>query len=405
MAKSVLAWIEPAVLAWARKSVNLTPLAAARKLGVDEARLLTWETGEDLPTVAKLADIAKLYRRPMAVFYMPEPPRDFDTIRDFRRVPGAAEGSMSLELHGEYWRALDQRDVALELGEIEDTTPSTTWRLDPVPADDLQLAGAARSLLLEVGPLPLSGRSTDRYLHLNHWSAALEAAGVLVMATSGGKISTKEMRGLSLYFDALPVVMLNGSDAPRGRLFSLIHEYAHLLLRTDGLCDVTSDPSSTRLNRQVETRCNMIAAELLMPTDTVLNLAVVRSRVDDESAWSHEDLREGASWFGVSAEAFLRRLRTLQRVGEAVFDARMAEIEEIARQAEEAKAAAPRKKGKGDGNFYRTKARDLGKGFVRGVASAHRRRVIDSYTAANFLDVKVGQIERLAEMAELSESA
>jgi len=34
-------------------------------------------------------------------------------------------------------------------------------------------------------------------------------------------------------------------------------------------------------------------------------------------------------------------------------------------------------------------ARDLGKGFVRRIADAHQRRVIDSYTAATFLNVKV----------------
>ncbi len=32
-----------------------------------------------------------------------------------------------------------------------------------------------------------------------------------------------------------------GKDAPHGRLFSLLHEYVHLLLHTEGLCDVTTD--------------------------------------------------------------------------------------------------------------------------------------------------------------------
>ncbi len=42
---------------------------------------------------------------------------------------------------------------------------------------------------------------------------------------------------------------------------------------------------------------------------------------------------------------------------------------------------------------------------MRRIADARRRRVIDSYTAASFLNVKVDQIDRLAEMAALSESA
>jgi hypothetical protein len=32
------------------------------------------------------------------------------------------------------------------------------------------------------------------------------------------------MRAFSLYFDQLPVIMVNGADGPRGRMFSLLHE-------------------------------------------------------------------------------------------------------------------------------------------------------------------------------------
>ena len=53
------------------------------------------------------------------------------------------------------------------------------------------------------------------------------------------------------------------------------------------------------------------------------------------------------------------------------------------------------------GSFYVTKARDLGRAYVRVVADAHSRSVIDSATAAAFLDVKVNQIGKLAEKARL----
>src|SRR5436305_1370186 len=80
--------------------------------------------------------------------------------------------------------------------------------------------------------------SGTQYDHLNLWTAALEEAGILVLTTHGGGVLPTEMRAFSLYYDLLPVIMVNGSDAPRGRLFSLLHEYAHLLRRTAGLCDM-----------------------------------------------------------------------------------------------------------------------------------------------------------------------
>ena len=51
------------------------------------------------------------------------------------------------------------------------------------------------------------------------------------------------MRAFSLYFEDVPVIVLNGADWVRGRLFSLIHEYAHLLLHTSGL----ATPRPTRV--------------------------------------------------------------------------------------------------------------------------------------------------------------
>jgi len=38
----------------------------------------------------------------------------------------------------------------------------------------------------------------------------------------------------------VPVIVVNGSDAARGQLFTLLREYAHLLLHA-GLCDTVTD--------------------------------------------------------------------------------------------------------------------------------------------------------------------
>ena len=51
MARSIPALVEPPVLRWARESVNLTPLAAARKMKLPDDRVEQWEaqtSGSDL---------------------------------------------------------------------------------------------------------------------------------------------------------------------------------------------------------------------------------------------------------------------------------------------------------------------------------------------------------------------
>lgn len=385
------------MLRWARQSIGLSPVAAARKLGLPDERIDEWESGDAAPTVAQLRRAAGVYKRPLAVFFLPEPPRTFDAMRDFRRLPDAVASEWSPELHGDYRRALRQRENALELAEIEEVQPGDAWKLEPVPDDDERLAAAARARLLDIGPVTLPRGAGTPYDHLSAWTAAIEEAGVLVLATERGGVDPAEMRAFSLYFDQLPVIVVNGSDWPRGRLFSLLHEYAHLLLHTGGLCDTVVDPKATTPDRALEARCNSIAAAMLMPRAAVLARSQVVARADLPEAWDYAALRDAAAAFGVSAEAFLRRLVTLERTSLAFYRDRR---EDFLSQYE---AEADRDKATG-GDWYRNTARDRGKGYIRRVADAHRRRVIDSYTAATFLDVKISQIARLAEEAALRPS-
>lgn len=82
-----LAPVTPSVLKWARQSVGAPLTLAAQRAGVTTERVEAWEAGEAEPTVAKLRVLAKLYQRPLAVFFLPEPPLEFDALRDFRKLP------------------------------------------------------------------------------------------------------------------------------------------------------------------------------------------------------------------------------------------------------------------------------------------------------------------------------
>jgi len=389
---SIPALVEPELLKWARGQANLEPIAADRKIGVPEGSVERWERGEAQPTIVQLRKAATVYKRALAVFFLSEPPKGFSTLRDFRRIAEQGDAAWSAALHAEYRRAHVQRDVLLELAELDGQEPADLWRLS-VPSDDERLAERARQHLRQVSALPFPTPGADENKHLGFWTNALEDAGVLVMSTEGGEVSVDEMRAFSLYFDQVPVIMLNGADATRGRLFSLLHEYVHLLLHTEGLCDTRTDTRATSPDRQLEARCNAVAAEILMPRQAVLSSRLVTEHAAGD-AWSLGDLIDAAKPFGVSVEAFLRRLVTLGRVPMKTYqDFRSG------RGQDDGPAAKPKARG---GNFYTTKARDLGKGYVRRVSSAHRQALIDSTAAATYLDVKVDQIPKLARAAQVA---
>ena len=390
---SQFAYVERSVLTWARRAANLEPLAAARKINVPDGRVEEWENGSRRPTVPELRRATVVYRRSLGVFFLPEPPAEFDTLRDFRRVGADQDNPWSAALHGEYRRAHQQREAILDVLEIDGANPVGSWRIQNLPRDDSAIAAAARARLLEVAPLPFPRASSRvEYRHLNFWISALEEAGVLVMATAGGGVSTEEMRAFSLYFDDVPVIVLNGSDYPRPRTFSLVHEYVHLLLHTAGLCDTKTDMRAITANRRLEARCNAIAAEVLMPTADVLRQPLVADHRPG-GPWTLDDLIIAARPFGVSVDSFFRRLAMLG----------LASMEAYQRFHDDGREAdLPARKGKP--TFYNTKVRNLGKGYVRRVAEAYRRTIIDTTTATTYLDVKVNQIPELSRLAQLNNS-
>lgn len=130
----------------------------------------------------------------------------------------------------------------------------------------------------------------------------------LVLATRGGQVTVDEMRGMSLYFD-MPRILLSGSGYPRPRLFSLLHEFVHLVLHTEGLCDVVTGDRPRSADRTLEARCNAIAV-VLMPSAKVRARPEVIARIDVPMSWTYDTLRAVAAQFGVIAEAFLERLST-----------------------------------------------------------------------------------------------
>ncbi len=77
------------MLVWARERAKVTAEAAAKAVNVKPETLAEWEAGAETPTLNQLRALATCYRFPLAVFYLPKPPKDFAPLRDFRRLPDA----------------------------------------------------------------------------------------------------------------------------------------------------------------------------------------------------------------------------------------------------------------------------------------------------------------------------
>src|SRR5437667_187434 len=99
MAKSLEALIQHEVVRWARVSAGLGVEDVAARLHVSSEVLDEWETGQSNPTLSNLQRLAEICKRPLAVFFLPKPPKELPTPTDFRRLPSAKRSSLSPEFH------------------------------------------------------------------------------------------------------------------------------------------------------------------------------------------------------------------------------------------------------------------------------------------------------------------
>lgn len=287
---------------WCPRGLGLEE--AAKKAQISAQRLLAWEQGLEKPTFARLRKLAEIYKRPLAIFYLKEPPLRFQPMRDFRRVPELGGLPQSPELTLEIRKAHDRREWAIELFQQIDEEPPKLSAA--IPDQDAEAAAATGRQLLGAS-LQQQRLWRNEYEAFRNWRLLVERAGILTFQASDVEVS--EARGFSISQRPLPVAVANIKDAPRGRIFTLLHEVAHILLNDGGICDLhelDEDGAS-----KVEAFCNHVAGAALFPRTDLLNTETVRRHKRGDTSWSDDELADLSRQFGGSREAALVRLLAL----------------------------------------------------------------------------------------------
>jgi Zn-dependent peptidase ImmA (M78 family)/transcriptional regulator with XRE-family HTH domain len=390
MATRIKALVEPAMLVWARETASLTQDELARALGVAVERIHEWEKGEDSPTVNQLRRLAERCKRPLSIFYLPEPPRDFQPLRDFRRLPHVSDRRYSPQLAYEVRTAYERRQVALEV--LSDLGEAPAELGIKATANDNAEVVAAR-LRERLGlTVAQQVRLND---HFRGWRDAIEGAGILVFVLGGAhhQVELEEMRGFAIAEEPLPAIVVNGKDRTPGKVFTLLHELAHVTLGQSAIeNEVETGDALPDPDLKVERFCNRVAAAALMPREALLAEVIVVAKQQRPSPWSNDDISALAHRYGVSREALLLRLVELGRADPAFYQAMR---REYARQREgteepEASGFAP----------YRYQVLShLGRGFARLVLQGYHNNRLTLSTVSGYLGVQakyVPSIERAA---------
>ncbi|WP_446001284.1 helix-turn-helix domain-containing protein [Stenotrophomonas maltophilia] len=92
--------IQPSVMRWARESAGMSVDDVATRLKRQLAEVESWESGDGAPTYPQLERLAyELYKRPLAVFFLPEPPQEVSPRQQFRTLPAEELASLSRDTY------------------------------------------------------------------------------------------------------------------------------------------------------------------------------------------------------------------------------------------------------------------------------------------------------------------
>ncbi len=302
--KSLKVNVNPAVMKWARESAGLDPDTVKKRLNVSIGTIHEWEQGTKKPTLTTLETLASYYKRPLAVFFLPEPPHEPSLPTDFRVLPKESRHMLSKKTRLAIRRARRVQSLATELEQTKGDIGETIANIASASlSDDPEItAERVRSRMAITIEDQYSFKSL--YEAFDKWRGALESLNIMVYQTP---FPLEEARGFSLLDHKLPIIVVNISDAIAARIFTLFHEYAHLLLGASGICIPNETYRDDIDTQEVEIFCNHFAGSFLVPKrvlqeDECARLISQQSTIDDDC------LSDIAQRFKVSRQVTLRRL-------------------------------------------------------------------------------------------------
>ncbi|MDE0305652.1 MAG: XRE family transcriptional regulator [Albidovulum sp.] len=387
MARGPKAMVQPKVLYWLRTTSGLTIEEAARKLQTKPANLAAWEKGDDRPSMPQLRKLAKAFKRPISYFFLPEPVEEPSIPHDFRRLPNAEDRRYSPALLYEIRTTYRRRSLALDLAKKTTHRIPAFECLGTVSVDDNpELVGQR---LRDVVNLTFDEQSRWRTARsaYNGWRQHIEDLGVLVFQITS--VDRSQMLGFSLAYRELPVIGVNRKNQPNGRTFTMLHEFAHLMLGKSGICDIDESMPRAASEQRVEVFCNHVAGAAMVPRRELFAHRLVAAQGTRTEDWDDDIISVLARDFCASEEAIVRRLLITHLTTPEFYTSKRAEYQ--ARNAQ----LARQERVQANDNFGRNMAREAVSNlstFARIVIESYHSDIINLSEASKHLGVRAEKV-------------
>jgi len=388
---SVEVSIAPDVFRWLCGTSGWPAKDIAKRIEVPEEDVRSWCEGKTNPVLplTKVEKLSEAFKRPLAAFLLSKPPEESTTLPDFRKLPGA-QGDFSRETHLAIRKARRLQKVRRELMENLGSDVRVKIRNRTIQDNPEIVANDERvDLPIDIAQIDTS-TSTKLFQIWRDW---FEQKNITVLQL---KMPVEDARGFSLTDIEPFVIVVNESDAPNAKIFTLFHEYGHILLNESAVCNRDSDEIENKKIKRIEYWCNRFAGAFLVPEDFLKN----EFGIETLRKTTHYSRIAGsiANRLKISKESALMRLLTLDYISPDEFrterdkiraDALLKKTLAKERQKQSAKKGGPAI------SLDKKCFDEKGHRFVSLVLKNSDLGYITSRDALDYLDIKMKNLESL----------
>ncbi len=382
------AYITPKVLKWARESARMSEEVAAAKVSVSVVKLEEWESGTNQPTIRQAQTLAKAYKRPFALFFLPDIPLDFQPLQDFRLPDSKPLTTSSIFII----REIQQKQTWIRNAYEDSGERKLPFVGRFSTKDDPQKVADDILSTLNIHP---AGYRTQNPIKV--WIEAAETKGIFISRTSfihsHLKLDANEFQGFVIADEYAPFVFLNSDDWNAPQLFTLVHELAHIWIAETGISnEVEPELKNKGKFHPVEIFCNEVAANALMPKALMESL-------DANTFHTVKDVFSVSRKIGVSSFALLVRALRLNIINLTTYQKLKKEAdhnyEAFLKREEERLVKQKSKENPGGPNYFLLQVNRNSRLFTQTVLDAFRGGLIEPTVASSLLNVQVNKFPKL----------
>ncbi len=380
MMKSITIEINSEVLKWLRESSGWKIEEVSKRLGTSPEAISEFEAGKKSPTLTQLRVLSELYKRSLASFFLSKPKEEKPLPKDYRFLPNRAnvfDKKTILAIR----RSRSLQSIGKELSlNIRYETVIKTKKAALI--DNPELIAAEYRELFDLS-FEKQRKFKDAYKLFGYLRDVLEDLNVLVFQFS---MPIEDARGFALADDIPSIVVINSKDSIEARLFTLMHEFGHILLG-ETVIDI---PDESQANRDsIERWCNAFSASFLLPKESIIELFKEYLVILTET----ETLNSLSRKYKVSKAVLLVKMLELDYISRQEFENVLARYVPM-----ETKKIEVKKKDINLTSDQRCLSK-MGNKFVSLVANNFDKNFITYSDALNYLSIKSKNFDKVLEKA------